>query len=369
MRASGEPQVSVVLPVFNGEPYLESALLSVRRQTHRNLEIIAIDDGSQDRSLAILEDHARRDSRLRVISRPNRGVVATLNEGLDLATGALVARMDADDVAYPDRIRRQAEVFAQRPELAVCASNYDIIFKKSRLQSQVFDDLWQEPNLPILSLFFTVFLHPSVMFNRAVLPSNVLRYDPAYPHAEDLDLFRRILSAYPGHVIREPLLAYRTHASSVSSSRAQEMRRTHLRIVQENLAARGWPTHIPRLLRGAPASDALLAEMAGLLSAVRGLATSAAAREAPAYKAGADRLFFLLLQLALQEYGVTFAARFIDRTSSWDLLRHRERLTLRMFGGAPLLSRLAWRAVCKFDGLERRLRSRSLHPPPALEAS
>ena len=98
------PLVSVVLPVFNAGPYLAAALGSILRQDYGRLEVIAIDDGSTDNSLEILERYQRNDSRISIISRENRGLVATLNEGLGKAQGELVARMDADDIAYPWRL-------------------------------------------------------------------------------------------------------------------------------------------------------------------------------------------------------------------------------------------------------------------------
>ena len=100
------PLVSVVLPIYNAGPYLAAALGSILRQDYERLEVIAIDDGSTDNSLEILERYRRADNRVSVISRENRGLVATLNEGLRLAQGELVARMDADDVAYPWRLSR-----------------------------------------------------------------------------------------------------------------------------------------------------------------------------------------------------------------------------------------------------------------------
>ncbi|TGS52677.1 glycosyltransferase family 2 protein, partial [Mesorhizobium sp. M1D.F.Ca.ET.183.01.1.1] len=101
--------------------YLAAAIGSILRQDYVRLEVIAIDDGSSDNSLEILERHRKADSRVTLISRENRGLVATLNEGLKLAQGELVARMDADDIAYPWRLSRQVALFADRPELGFCA--------------------------------------------------------------------------------------------------------------------------------------------------------------------------------------------------------------------------------------------------------
>jgi glycosyltransferase involved in cell wall biosynthesis len=89
-----EPFVSVLLPVYNAEPYVGMALESMLRQDYRKLEVIAIDDGSTDRSLDVLRRYQRADGRISIVSRENRGLIATLNEGLALARGDLVARIE-----------------------------------------------------------------------------------------------------------------------------------------------------------------------------------------------------------------------------------------------------------------------------------
>src|SRR5690606_24519669 len=117
-HAANEPLVSVVLPVFNGASFIEAALGSILNQTYRNLDVIVIDDGSTDATAALVRV-AETDRRLRFVSRENRGLISTLNEGLGLARGDLIARMDADDIAYPERIQRQVDTFLARPELAI----------------------------------------------------------------------------------------------------------------------------------------------------------------------------------------------------------------------------------------------------------
>src|SRR5262245_25648773 len=106
-----DPQISVVLPVRDAQAYLPQAIDSILRQTLTNFELVAIDDGSHDASPAILRDYGQRDPRVRVVIRPPRGLVATLNEGLSLARAPLVARMDADDIALPGRFHVQHRAF------------------------------------------------------------------------------------------------------------------------------------------------------------------------------------------------------------------------------------------------------------------
>ena len=100
-------KVSVVIPVHNGERYLSQAIESVLAQTHRDLELLIVDDGSTDGSRAVAERFARRDARVRVLAQPNRGVAGAGNRGLEEARCEWVARLDADDVFLPGKLKRQ----------------------------------------------------------------------------------------------------------------------------------------------------------------------------------------------------------------------------------------------------------------------
>ncbi len=107
MSAIDQPRVSVALPVYNCERYVAEAIESILAQTFTDFELLIVDDGSTDGALPILNRFAARDSRIRVISRPNTGIVGALNETWGLAREDLVARMDADEVALPVRFERQ----------------------------------------------------------------------------------------------------------------------------------------------------------------------------------------------------------------------------------------------------------------------
>ena len=104
-----EPLVSVVIPVYNGEQWVGTAIESALAQTYRNLEIIAIDDGSRDRSLEVLQRYALSDPRVRVLQQTNQGVARARNNGIQQARGDLIAPLDADDVWLPQKIERQVE--------------------------------------------------------------------------------------------------------------------------------------------------------------------------------------------------------------------------------------------------------------------
>jgi glycosyltransferase involved in cell wall biosynthesis len=109
------------MPVFNGERFLREAVESVLTQTHKELELLILDDGSTDSTPEILSSY--KDSRIKVVrNETNLKLIRTLNKGLELASGSFVARMDADDVCFPKRIERQLSLFTSDPELQACGS-------------------------------------------------------------------------------------------------------------------------------------------------------------------------------------------------------------------------------------------------------
>jgi len=116
VRTSQAPRVSVLLPVWNGEAFLEQAMESILRQTLSSFELIVIDDGSTDRTAAIAEEFASRDTRVRVLRRLHERFSGTLNAGIAAARGEYVARMDADDISLPVRLQKQVAYLDANPE-------------------------------------------------------------------------------------------------------------------------------------------------------------------------------------------------------------------------------------------------------------
>src|SRR5678816_4165512 len=115
---STTPRVSIVMPVYNAAAYLAEAVDSILAQTFRDFQFVIVNDGSTDRSTAILERYAHRDQRIKLISRPNTGIVGALNDGLAEATGDYIARMDADDVSTPNRLAVQVDYLDKHLDVA-----------------------------------------------------------------------------------------------------------------------------------------------------------------------------------------------------------------------------------------------------------
>jgi glycosyltransferase involved in cell wall biosynthesis len=212
------PLVSVILPVYNAEKYLRDAVRSILDQSHRNFELIVIDDGSTDNSAAIINGFT--DNRITVIKNgPNLGLITSLNKGIELASGKYIARMDADDISAGDRFAKQVEFMETRPAVGLCGSDY-YSFSGNHFDKKV---TLKDPEVLKTWLLFTPpVCHPSVMIRASILKSNHLRYDHAYKHVEDYELWTRIAQFSSLANIDEFLLYYRDHAGQVSHRKREE---------------------------------------------------------------------------------------------------------------------------------------------------
>lgn len=209
-----KPTVSVLIPVFNAGAFLVPAIESILNQSLRNLEIIAIDDGSTDNSFAILKNFARKDKRLRVHqNKKNRNIANTLNRAIKLAKGKYLARMDADDIASKNRLRLQIEYLKSHPTTVILGGQCQTIDIEGKVLGH--------KNFPTTdskikqSLFeFNPIQHPTIVINKKLLPDNFKFYDPTLPPAEDLDMYFRLAKYGKFANLKQYVLKYRQYLGS-----------------------------------------------------------------------------------------------------------------------------------------------------------
>lgn len=209
------PKASVILPVFNAEAYLEEAVRSVRDQTFTDFECLLLNDGSTDGSLAILEKFATQDSRFKIHSWPNRGLIKTLNRGIELSKGDIIFRMDADDVCEPQRFERQFAYMETHPECVALGSRILLIDEAGLPICHFSPQLTHEEiDASHLAGKGGAICHPAAAIRRSAL-KKIGNYLEEYPHAEDLDLFLRLGEVGKLANLAEILLHYRQHTASV----------------------------------------------------------------------------------------------------------------------------------------------------------
>ncbi len=211
--------VSVVLPVYNAEQFVVEAVESILGQSLTALELVVIDDGSTDRSPTLLANLAARDPRIRLISRENRGLTRSLNEGLDLATADYVAIMNADDISLPDRLAKQAAFLDVHPQVAAVGTQTRLISGDRSL-----GPVTRLPESPDAVRAFlpkaSPLAHPSVMLRRPLVLA-IGGYRPQMEPAEDYDLWLRLAEHHDLANLPDVLLEYRVHAGQ-STAKACE---------------------------------------------------------------------------------------------------------------------------------------------------
>jgi glycosyltransferase involved in cell wall biosynthesis len=235
------PRLSVVMPVRDGALYVAEAVESILAQRFADFEFLIYDDGSSDDTPRIIGKYAERDPRITLFRGAAEGLAVWLREGVRRARGELVARMDADDVARPERFERQVAWLDAHPEVIALGTDVAIVDPERRsIRGHAPPREHEAIDAELLRGNGSAMMHPSLMFRReALLAAGNYRAD--YPWAEDLELYLRLAERGRLANLPETLLEYRKHTQSVNMTRAAEQRRSVERIVREARARRGLP--------------------------------------------------------------------------------------------------------------------------------
>jgi len=189
------PKVSFLIPCFNTELYLKKAIDCVINQTYKNLEIILIDDGSQDNTLEILSQYHKLDNRIVLIqNEENLGLIKSLNKGIDNASGEFIARFDSDDLIDLNRIELQIETLRMKPDIDLLTSKAIYITPQDKYHSNVDHFYCALPlSIRFVSLFECPLLHAGLIVKTSVLKKYKYNFSENTKHIEDYDLFSRII--------------------------------------------------------------------------------------------------------------------------------------------------------------------------------
>lgn len=217
------------MPVYNAGRYLSEAIESILNQTFRDFEFLIIDDGSADNSIEIVRSYS--DPRIRFVqNEKNMGITPTLNKGIELSTCELIARMDADDVCYPERLEKQFAHFQKDPGCALVGS-WVTHMTNDGMAKPI-------PNHKMKYYYFTSIFncwicHPTVMYRKSAV-QDVGMY--SQPYSEDFNLWSKLMQKYRFHIIPEPLLKYRASETSLwRVTKKIEYKEAHLEQVIENV--------------------------------------------------------------------------------------------------------------------------------------
>jgi cellulose synthase/poly-beta-1,6-N-acetylglucosamine synthase-like glycosyltransferase len=235
------PRVAVLLPARDAAATVRAAAVSILRQTFRDLSLVAVDDGSRDATAEVLDALARRDRRVVVVRGPGEGIARALNRGLRCCDAALVARMDADDVARPDRLARQREALADDPSLAAVGSQVRLFPPAEVRQGMRRYAAWVNglvtPALVARDLFVeSPLVHPASTLRRDALERAGGWRDGPFP--EDYDLWLRLAAGGARLTnLPAPLLAWRESPRRLTRTDARYALERHMALKVEFLAS------------------------------------------------------------------------------------------------------------------------------------
>lgn len=226
-------KVSVVTAVYNGQEYLNIAIDSILQQTHKNLELVIIDDGSSDNSKEIVKAYA--DKRIRYIYQANKGLAAALNRGIKEATGSYIARMDCDDISYPSRLADQIRYLEKNKSVMMVGTSFDLIDQDGRIIDRSIH-LDRPKDIELEFLVRNPFGHGTVMIRKEAFKKTGV-YDTDQP-IEDYELWWRIVQSYPMANIPKQLYGWRVNPDSMSH-KGDNKRQKYINILMANI----WTQH------------------------------------------------------------------------------------------------------------------------------
>lgn len=228
------PLVSVILPVYNGLPYLEEAVNSVLSQSFRNFELIIVNDGSTDGSELVIENFT--DKRIHLFQQENRGLAVTLNRAISLSRGKYIARQDQDDVSFPFRFERQVQFLDANQDVGMVGAGAEIWVGHNRT-NRLLSHPAENAVLKFELLFDNHFVHSSVMIRRSVF-DNIGCYSEVASRQppEDYELWSRVMKEYKLANLPDVLVAYREVVGSMSRTGQSPFLRNLITISSENIA-------------------------------------------------------------------------------------------------------------------------------------
>lgn len=218
-----QPLVSVIIPVYNGCPFVAKAIQSIIDQSYKNIELLIVDNGSTDDTPSVLESFQKQcTNRIKVYTfTSNKGAFFASNYALEKAKGHYIAMMDADDVSHTHRIASQVDYLQNNPQTIVLGTQATIINAKGKITGKKSMPLDHDTIYKQFAIVHPM-VHPSVMINRALLPNPNVLYTCKYGVNDDYYAFFKLLSHGKFANLSQALLNYRVHSHNSSLTHLKE---------------------------------------------------------------------------------------------------------------------------------------------------
>lgn len=211
---SRQPMISIIMGVYNSETIMDTAIRSIKEQTYANWEFVICDDGSVDGTYKKLLEIAEEDPRFIILRNDtNRGLAYTMNHCISMCNGEFIARMDADDFSYPERLQVQLDYLNKHPEIAFVSSSVDIFDGNAIIGQRKLKEFPQKIDL----IYNTMFVHPATLFREEALRSvGGYRVAEETRRGQDYDLFMRMYGAgLKGANLQKPVYRYTEDAKTI----------------------------------------------------------------------------------------------------------------------------------------------------------
>lgn len=228
------PVVSVIMPVYNAEKYLQEAIDSILGQTFHDFEFLIINDGSDDDSAKIINKY--QDQRIRFIDRKHQGLVSSLNSGISISQGNYIARMDADDISLPNRFEEQVAFLDRHEDYGIIGCAYFRLNMKREIQGiapVIFDNIDIQNQL----LYKNPFAHSSVMLRSSILRKFNLFYRIEAKYFEDYDLWIRFCKVSKGRNLSNILYCWMDNPQNITNKHRIEMKMGALNLAKKYYSA------------------------------------------------------------------------------------------------------------------------------------
>lgn len=203
------------MSVYNAEKYLTESIESILTQTYTNFEFIIINDGSTDHSLEIIQNYMKKVERIVLITRENKGLPYSLNEGISKAKGKYIARMDADDISLSARFEEQVRFMEKNSDIGICGTWVEVF--SENIKTKIMKHPLTHDEMKTRLLFSVCFAHPTVMIKKEILDENSLKYNLDYANAQDYELWSRISEVTKMANIPKVLIKYRLSENSITT--------------------------------------------------------------------------------------------------------------------------------------------------------
>ncbi|MCC6488775.1 MAG: glycosyltransferase, partial [Candidatus Hydrogenedentes bacterium] len=235
---------------YNNPRHLRPAVESILQQTYADFEFIIVNDGSSDNSQSILEGFAAKDLRIRLVSRPNTGYCRALNEALRYARGEFIGRMDADDIAVPDRFERQIAYLREHPECVAVGGRVLLMDDAGvPLCEMCQEQTHEEIDAAHLAGRGGTIAHPAMTARRSAMEA-IGGYDESFDFAEDLDFFLRMAEYGRVANLECVVLRYRQHLASIGYTKSETQQRSALAVLRAAYKRRG--LELPHAIEARP---------------------------------------------------------------------------------------------------------------------